>query len=169
MPTKWVSRTPWRQKLEKLQAPKIVPVPAKWQKRFGTGTMLIPNPMQVDALIRLIPPGKLATSDALRERLARDHGADHTCPLVTGIFLRIAAETAEEDKRTGRSEITPYWRVITGDGSLRQRFPGGPAAQARMLRAEGHTILAAKGRGLPKVKDFEQKLVKFERAAAVKA
>lgn len=46
------TRTTWREKLEKEQEPKIVNIPPKMAKRFGTGRMLIPRPLDVDALIR---------------------------------------------------------------------------------------------------------------------
>jgi len=152
------TRTPWRAKLEKEQEPRVVDVPPKMAKRFGTGKMLIATPLLVDALIRKVGKGKLVTVRQLRERLAKDFKVDSTCPLTTGIFVRIAAETAEEDLRMGKSEITPYWRVIRDDGSLNEKFPGGVAAQAARLRQEGHTIEPAKGKKPPKVKDFEKVL-----------
>jgi len=68
--------------------------------------------------------------------------------MTTGIFIRIAAETAEEDLSKGRKEITPYWRVIKDDGSLNEKFPEGTEAQAARLREEGHSIHHAKGKSL---------------------
>ena len=91
--------------------------------------------------------------------MAKDFKVDSTCPLTTGIFVRIAAETAEEDLRVGKSEITPYWRVIRDDGSLNEKFPGGVDAQTARLREEGHTIEPGKGKKPPKVKDFGEALV----------
>ena len=143
----------WREKLEKEQEPRVVDDPR------GRGKMLIPKPLDVDALMRKVEQGKLATVDQIRERLAKDFHADFTCPLCTGIFLRIAAETAEEDLSKGTTEITPYWRVIKADGSLNEKFPGGVAAQAARLREEGYTIEPGKGKKPPKVKDFEKALV----------
>src|SRR5712675_1417702 len=97
----------WREKLEKPQQPKLVKVPPK-MSRFGKGMMLIPTPMLVDKLIRRIPKGRLVTVGELRRKLAADFAADVTCPVTTGIFVRIAAETAEEDRARGRRRITPY-------------------------------------------------------------
>ena len=152
------TRKSWRAKLEKEQEPRVVDVPPKMAKRFGTGKMLIATPLLVDALIRKVEKGKLVTVRQLRERLAKDFKVDSTCPLTTGIFVRIAAEAAEEDLQMGKSEITPYWRVIRDDGSLNEKFPGGVATQAAHLRQEGHTIEPAKGKKPPKVKDFEKSL-----------
>ena len=144
------TRKTWREKLETGQEPKVVDDPR------GRGRMLIPKPLDVDALIRRVGKGKLATVDQIREHLAKDRGADLTCPLCTGIFLRIAAETAEEDLTRGKTEITPYWRVVKPDGSLNEKFPGGVNTQAVHLREEGHTIEPGKGKKPPKVKDFEK-------------
>ena len=57
------TRKSWREKLEK-ELPdhgKVVDVPPKMQKRFGTGKMIIPKPLDVDALIRKVEKGKLVT------------------------------------------------------------------------------------------------------------
>ena len=147
------TRKSWREKLEKDQERKIVDDPK------GRGRLLIPKPLDVDALMRQVKNGKLVTVDQIRGRLAKDYGADLTCPLVTGIFLRIAAEAAEEDLSRGETEITPYWRVVKADGSLNEKFPGSTNAQAERLREEGHTIEPGKGKKPPKVKDFERFLV----------
>lgn len=144
----------WRQKLE-TELPdhgKIVT-----DARTG-GTLLIPKPLDIDALVRQIPEGKLATDVQIRQRLAKENKADATCPLTTGIFLRIVAETAEEDTRNGKLPVAPYWRVIKADGSLNPKFPGGAEAQAERLRLEGHAVEPGRGKKPPKVRDFEKAL-----------
>ncbi len=125
----------------------------------GSGTLLIPKPLDVDALIRKVQKGKLVTVNQIRERLAKEYSADSTCPLCAGIFLRIAAETAEEDLSKGVTDIAPYWRVVKGDGRLNEKFPGGVKAQAAYLEQEGHTIEPGKGKKPPKVKNFEKVLI----------
>ena len=160
MRTNFTSRTRWREKLEKPQQPKVVDIPPG-MARFGKGTMLVPTPKLVDDLIRKVPKGKLVTVGELRRKLAVDFGADVTCPLTTGIFVRIAAEAAEEDRASGRKRITPYWRVIKDDGSLNPKFPGGVTQQRRQLRIEGSETLR-KGKKPPVVRDFEQKLHKLK-------
>jgi 6-O-methylguanine DNA methyltransferase, DNA binding domain len=162
----FVSRTSWHEKLEKQQEAKIVNVPLRMQLQWGTGKMLIPRPLDVDALIRTVPRGKLVTVNQIRERLAREHGADVTCPLTTGIFIRIASEAAEEDRRAGKSRITPYWRVLREGGRLNEKFPGGVAAQADKLRAEAH-VIQAKSKAAARVRNFQHKLVKWEIRAKI--
>jgi hypothetical protein len=95
--------------------------------------------------------GRLITVAEIREVLAAQHMTDLTCPLTTGIFVRLAAEAAEEDAQAGKTRITPYWRVVKDDGSLNPKFPGGTARQAERLRAEGHRIVPARGKRPPRV------------------
>ena len=153
----------WREKLGNPPKglPKVVSGSSKWEKRFGGKNVLIATPLLVDELIRKIVRGKLVTIRQIRERLARDFQADSTCPLTTGIFIRIVSEVAEEDLRMGKREITPYWRVVRDDGGLNDKYPGGVEAQASHLSEEGHQIEPSKGKKLPKVKDFEKALVEL--------
>jgi len=161
MAQRFSSRKSWQEKLHNQDHSKVIEIPARMSKRFGEGTMLIPKPLDVDALIRKTRKGKLLTVSEIRSRLARDNGADMTCPLTTGIFVRIVAEAAEEELRDGKKQVTPYWRVIRDDGSLNEKFPGGVAAQARRLKDEGHTVAPGKGNRPPKLQDFEKALMRL--------
>ncbi len=142
----------WREKLERVKEHKIVDIPQKWQKRYGEGKMLIPKPLDVDALIRKVRAGKLITVKQIREHLAKRFKVNTTCPLTTGIFIRIAAETAEEDRKKGRKRITPYWRVLKSDGSLNEKYPGGISGQKAKLEKEGQTIFRARGKRLRRLR-----------------
>jgi alkylated DNA nucleotide flippase Atl1 len=77
----------------------------------------------------------------------------------TGIFAAIAARAAEEDAADGEQDITPWWRTVKVGGALNEKYPGGAAAQAAHLKAEGHEVVSGKDGRPKKVKDFEQKLV----------
>jgi len=163
------SRKSWHEKLEKSPAglPKVVEVPADWEWRMGGRKVLVPTPLLVDGQIRKVKKGKLVTVNQIREKLAKDFKAESTCPMTTGIFLRIISEVAEEDRQKGknmsraqsRERIAPYWRVVKDDGSLNPKFPGGVKAQAARLKKEGHKIVPGKGKKPPKVKDFEKALL----------
>jgi hypothetical protein len=142
---KFTSKKSWRSKLEKAQEPSVFEMTGKTAQRHGAGKMLIPTPMMVDEVIRTVRRGRLITTGAIRKILAEKMGADVTCPMCTGIFVRISAETAEEDRAAGKARVTPYWRVVTDKGELNEKFPGGAAAAARKLREEGHRV-AAKGK-----------------------
>ena len=155
------ARKSWHEKLEKPVAglPKVVDVPDQWVKTMGGRRVLVPTPMMVDELLRTVPKRKLITVGQIRQRLAQPFQADSTCPLTTGIFLRISSEAAEEDRQTGKERITPYWRVVKDDGSLNPKFPGGVEGQAEKLKEEGHEIVPGKGKKPPRVAGFERSLV----------
>ncbi len=155
------ARKSWHEKLEKPVPglPKVCEVPDKWVKMMGGRHILVPTPMMVDDLLRTVPKHKLITVGQIRQRLAEPFQADSTCPLTTGIFLRISSEAAEEGRQAGKKQITPYWRVVKDDGSLNPKFPGGVEAHAQKLKEEGHDIISGKGQKPPRVVDFEKALV----------
>jgi hypothetical protein len=76
--------------------------------------MLVATPQIVDAYIRQIPKGHHTPLAQMRKDLAAEHNADVTCPVTSGIFLRIVAEAAYEEHLAGKpiGKITPFWRVI---------------------------------------------------------
>jgi hypothetical protein len=146
------SRMSWREKMNR--PAKVVDIPPKMQKRFGPGKMLIPCPLDVDALIRTVKRGALITQSQIRDRLARTHRVDAACPIATGIFVRIAAEAAEEDLRAGKQRVTPYWRVIRDDGTLNEKLK----KQANRLRDEGYVVEPGPRKGSLRVRDFSSHL-----------
>jgi hypothetical protein len=150
----------WREKLADDKGnPKVVEIKGKMSTRWGTGTVVIPAPREVDEIMRSVPKSRLITINQIRARLAKKHGATIGCPITTGIFASIAARAAEEDAAEGKKDITPYWRTLKVGGVLSEKFPGGVEAQATKLKAEGHTIEMDK-KGKPKrVKDYEKALV----------
>src|ERR1017187_4610753 len=145
------TRKSWREKMNNPNLPKLVEILPNMRKRFGSGTMLVPSPKELDACIRKVREGSVTTVSQTRNFLAGKHSVDVTCPLTPGIFIRIAAEAAEEDASQGKTRITPYWRVIKDDGSLNPKFPGGVKRQAERLCAEGHRILPGAGKRPPRV------------------
>jgi hypothetical protein len=150
----------WREKLaEDKDFPRVVEITGKMSTRWGTGTVVIPAPREVDEIMRSVPKGKLITINHIRERLAKRHGATIGCPITTGIFAGIAARAAEEAAAEGKKDITPYWRTLKVGGELSDKFPGGVEAQATRLKAEGHTIEPGKDGKPKRVKDFEKALV----------
>jgi len=121
--------------------PRIVDIPEKMQKRFGKGKMLIPKPLDVEAVIKKVPRGKLITQQQIREMLATKFKVKVTCPITTGIFVRMIANAAEEERELGKENITPWWRVVKNDGSLNEKFPGSGELQKKLLEKEGHKIV----------------------------
>ena len=154
------SKRSWRDKLlDSKDMPKVVEVSEKMSKKWGTGTCVIPAPIEVDEIMRSVPEGKLITINIIRERLAKRHNASFGCPITTGIFAGIAARAAEEDAAGGKKNITPYWRTLKEGGVLNEKFPGGMEAQSAQLTKEGH-IVEARGKKV-RVKDFDKSLVEI--------
>ena len=153
------TRKTWREKMENPTLPKVVKVSGSMQKHFGGGTVLVPHPRDVEAVIRTVRRGRLVTVGQIRQYLAGKFQTDSTCPLTTGIFIRLTAEAAEEDARAGKTKITPYWRVVRDDGSLNPKFPGGLEAQVERLRDEGQAIDSS--RKIPRVVAADRRYAKL--------
>ena len=77
--------------------------------------MLIATPLIVDEYIRQIPKGHFTDIKQIRKDLASEYKAEYTCPVTTGIFIRIVAEAAFEEYENGKpiSKITPFWRALS--------------------------------------------------------
>jgi alkylated DNA nucleotide flippase Atl1 len=139
MPTKKKS---WTEKLaDSRDLPKVEKITDKMSKRWGTGTVVIPAPMEVDEIMRKVPEGKLATINEIRAALAKKHEATIGCPITTGIFAWIAAHAAEEQRQEGKKDTTPYWRTLKTGGVINPKYPGGVESQKKLLEKEGHRVI----------------------------
>ncbi len=158
MTKKSTKRKSWQEKLADSKGlPKVEAITDKMSKRWGTGTVVIPAPKEVDEIMAHVPEGKLITINQIRAILARKHDATIGCPMTTGIFAWIAAHAAEEAAAEGTENTTPYWRTLKADGVINEKYPGGIEVQKHRLEAEGHTVIQ-KGRKFI-VADFEDSLV----------
>jgi alkylated DNA nucleotide flippase Atl1 len=155
MPTKKKS---WTEKLADSKGlPRVEEITEKMSKRWGTGTVVIPAPVEVDAIMRKVPKGKLVTINEIRAALAKKHKATIGCPMTTGIFAWIAANAAEERRQEGEKDITPYWRTLKTGGVINEKYPGGVEGQKKLLEKEGHEVVQ-KGRQHA-VADYEKSLI----------
>jgi hypothetical protein len=147
----------WREKLADSKGlPKVGRVTGNMTKRWGTGRMVIPAPLEVDALMRQVPKGRLATINELRAVLAVKHRASLACPITTGIFSWIAAHAAAEAAADGAKRVTPYWRILKTGGEINPKYPGGIEEISQRLRAEGHQVIQKGKRFL--VADYQRAL-----------
>ena len=89
--------------------------------------MLIPNTKIVDKFVRDIPKGIFINFKSLRIILANKFQCDVTCPLTSGIFLRIVSEAAYEEyiSGLGLELITPFWRTIDSNSNLAKKLECG--------------------------------------------
>lgn len=73
------TRKSWREKLlDSKGLPKVDVVSEKMSKRWGTGTFVIPAPIEVDELMRKVPKGKVTTINEIRATLAQKHRVGFT-------------------------------------------------------------------------------------------
>jgi len=150
----------WVEKLSDSKGlPAVEEITEKMSKRWGTGTVVIPAPLEVDALMRQVPKGKLTTINDIREALARKHKATIGCPITTGIFAWIAANAAEEQRQQGIIDTAPYWRTLKTNGEINPKYPGGVEGQKKLLENEGHKVIQKGKRCI--VADYEKSLIEL--------
>jgi len=150
----------WQEKLADSKGlPIVEKITDKMSKKWGTGTVVIPAPKEVDEIMKKVPKGKLITINEIRVILAKRHGATIGCPITTGIFAWIAANAAEEEAEEGKKNITPYWRTLKTGGFINEKYPGGVEGQKKLLEKEGHKVIQ-KGKKFVVV-DYERNLVKL--------
>jgi len=150
----------WTEKLaDSKDLPKVEKITDKMSRRWGTGTVVIPAPLEVDSIMRKVPEGKLVTINEIRSALAKKHKATIGCPMTTGIFAWIAAKAAEEQRQGGKKYITPYWRTLKTGGVINAKYPGGVEGQKKQLEKEGHKVIQ-KGKKYI-VADYEKLLIRL--------
>ena len=132
-------RKTWQEKLDIERKPVIEKADKDFAGVKAGQLMLIPTPQLVDAYIRQIPKGKEVDTSTIRKDLAAEYHAEVTCPLTTGIFLRIAAEAAYQayEKGAPPDEITPFWRAIGEKSPTAKKLTFGTAFLKEQRRKEG--------------------------------
>lgn len=153
-------RKTWQEKLaDSKNLPKIQKFAKAKNKSMPAGTYVIPAPMEVDAIMKKVPRGKLITINEIRQKLASKHKVQFGCPITTGIFSWIAANAAEEESSEGKVRITPYWRTLKTGGELNSKYPGGVSGLKARLESEGHKVIQKGKRFF--VADFEKTLIQL--------
>lgn len=101
--------------------------------------MLISTPKIIDDYVRQIPKGKSGSLATMRKDLAIEYGAEYTCPVTSGIFLRIVSEAAHEqiEKGTPLNKVAPFWRVIDEKSALNKKLSFGQNFVKQQRKKEG--------------------------------
>jgi hypothetical protein len=117
----------WLERLYEKKEPKVKKIEKHFADIPAGSTMFIATPHLIEQYIREIGFGKRIHTRTLRKDLALEHNADYTCPVTTGIFLRIVAEANYEKLQQGIhvNDITPFWRVIEPNSQLAQKLTFG--------------------------------------------
>ena len=128
----------WLDKLNEKKEPKIKRIEIDFADIPAGSNMFIATPQLIDQYIKEIGFGKFIDSKTLRKDLALEHNADYTCPVTTGIFLRIVAEANHEKLQQGQSleNITPFWRVIEPNSALAKKLSFGQEFLIQQINEE---------------------------------
>jgi hypothetical protein len=117
---------------DKVNDPNKVHQVKKLDKDFAdmpaNSMMLIATPKIIDDYVRQIPKGKSVSLSTMRKDLASEYHAEYTCPVTSGIFLRIVSEAAHEQWERGKAltKIAPFWRVVDEKSALNKKLSFGP-------------------------------------------
>ena len=103
------------------------------------GKMLIPTPRLIQDYLHHTSKGRAVDIRQMRRDLASEFNADGTCPLTTGIFLRILAEYTHEQRESGKplSSLAPVWRAIHPGLPLWKKLSFDTTWMSEVREAEG--------------------------------
>ena len=87
--------------------------------------MLIATPKIIDEYINQVPKSYTVDMKTMRKDLALTHQADVTCPVTTGIFLRVVSEASFEKIILWEKNPTPFWRVVDPKSNLAKKLACG--------------------------------------------
>lgn len=132
------TRKTWTDKLHETKQAKVKRIETDFADIPAGSSMFIATPQIIDGYVKQLKKGAQVNIKTLRKDLALQHGADYTCPVTTGIFLRIVAEAAYENLQQGTpiSKLTPFWRVIEPDSPLAKKLSFGQDFLKKQIRAE---------------------------------
>ena len=147
----------WREKVNEVEE-QIHVITPEWEEKLGKGKILIPNALDIERLINKTKKGELLTNDSIIETLARKKKVKLTAAIPTGVYLKLIALAADEERPAKKDKVTPYWRVLRPDGAINIKYPGGAEEQIALLESEGHRVTLGKGKKPPRVDSFEKKL-----------
>ena len=112
----------WKEKFLSKRNFEIKTIQKKVWGQVAGSKMLIPTPIIIHEYINHIELGNLSDIEKMRNDLAIEYGADFTCPLTNGIFLRIVAEYNYENLSKKDFKICPFWRIIDPNSKIAERL-----------------------------------------------
>ncbi len=121
-------KTPdWRAKFDCSKPLQIKTIDKPFAGIPAGALMLIVTPRMVDQFVRTIPLGRALQQSDIRAALARQYGADHACPVTTGIALRVVAELAYSEfvAQKNPTGSAPFWRALDPESPLAAKLACG--------------------------------------------
>ena len=110
------------EKFNKNYVESVKPLEKNFSDMKAGQRMLISSPKSIANYINNIPYGAESNIKDMRLELAKASKAHNTCPLTTGIFLRIAIEYSLEEA-CGLQPTLPFWRLITHKSPVAKKVP----------------------------------------------
>jgi hypothetical protein len=122
-----MAKKTWIEKLQGKKDPQIIKIHKDFWGYTKGDAMYVSTPQIIENYIKQIAKGKSINTVTMRNDFAVENNAVFTCPLTTGIFLRIVAEAANEQMEHGMplKNITPFWRVIEPNSPLAKKLTFG--------------------------------------------
>ena len=132
----------WVSKRDCEKSFKIKTVDKKFADISKGSKMLITSPLIIDEYVKCIPYGNFIEPLKMRHDLAVKYDADKTCPVTTGIFLRIVSEASYEEYKLGYDleALTPFWRMVDQKSKLAKKLTCGISFIAQRQAKEGIEI-----------------------------
>ncbi len=129
----------WSEKYQTRTEPDVKTLEKSFADILAGEEMLIATPQIFEDYLKKIKEGKSKTIKEIRSDLAKKYSADKTCPMTTGIFLRIVAEANFEKlgQGIGVEKIAPFWRAIEPGSSLAKKLSFGEDFIIEMRKKEG--------------------------------
>jgi hypothetical protein len=135
-------RKTWIEKRDLAKEPEVKKSPSDFADIKAGEKMLIPSPLVVDTYIRQIPRGKQGNLSQMRKDLAAEYHAHKTCPITSGIFIRIVSEAAYEEFEQGKAinKITPFWRMVDEKSPAAKKLSFGIDFLSAQRKKEGLSV-----------------------------
>ncbi|MEQ8424376.1 MAG: hypothetical protein RIA63_06680 [Cyclobacteriaceae bacterium] len=129
----------WKDKMVSKRPHEVKVIDKDFADIPANSKMLIATPKIIDDYVRQIPKGSSTTLQTMRKDLAITYQAEYTCPVTTGIFLRIVAEAAHEEFKSGipTEKIAPFWRVVDDKSKLAKKVTFGASFIKQQRKKEG--------------------------------
>jgi hypothetical protein len=123
-----MARKSWTDRLDSGAASAVSPSPRDYGPMRVGMAMLVPSARTVDDYVRRIPANTSLSQADAKAGLAKEAGAEVTCPATFGIVLRIVAEAAAEAHAAGApwEMVTPVWRLLDEATPMTHRLSCGP-------------------------------------------
>ena len=115
-----MTKKTWIEKRDCNKSFKIKTIDKKFADIPKGSKMFISTPQIIDDYVNHIPFGKSTDLATMRNDLAIEYQVDKTCPVTTGIFLRIVSEASLEELNAGKDieKVTPFWRIVNPKSKL---------------------------------------------------